>query len=217
MASTNRILALLLLLAAGWIIYLYATRPGPSPKPAVAVPVPAPAQQFNLLMHVDDPLPTIERMYNLFPNTLFTDIYFGDSRADSITKVRLKMPLKSGVDIFPKAAILHIQDSMRASGMEAAIHFVNLQIEGFPPLGIGSKKYTISPYQCVFPQNTDGKELFAQVMPWIILNTSRDAALRQHALQLGFDTCGVLDKMRGAIIKDPQGFIMLVQNPPPGK
>lgn len=172
-----------------------------------------PNLQLLQVIHLDDPIPTLERFYNLFPGTELDQLFVGNINPDSdaaaqITKA-LGIPLISGKAPFPRTKI---DSFVRNSPNGNFLHFANLKI-GDNALGFGSTKTT----PCPFPKVLDGQPEIGQVIPWVKVKTNAQQDF-DKAAELGFEKCDtfISNRNEGYLI-DPAGFLLLIQGTSPSK
>ena len=218
MKLLTSILAVLLVASLWYNIRLSRQVPKEEPTQTQEKPQPetSPQPDFQLLqvIHLDDPVPSIERMYNLVPGSKLKQLFVGNINPGSDTAAQiskaLKLPITSGKDPFPR---VKIDSFVRNSPNGKFIHFANLII-GKDSLGFGSTNAT----PCAFPEKGTGTgpAKIGQVIPWIKV---KGDALQDFnkAATLGFKKCDTfITKRNEGYLIDPAGFLVLIEGPPPG-
>jgi len=211
MKALSIILGILLLLAIGMIVKLKQDQKPPPPKTITTSPSDVLTEpEILLVLHLDDPVPTLQRYYNLFPGSKITEIDIGmnDPKSPVAKKINkeLGLPLVSGKQPFPRKLL----DKLIMENVEKNfLHFSSIQI-GSSNLAIGSKMTTPN---CTFPQidPSTGNPIFGQVIPWIKFPDSSKPFF-ENAQKLGFSPCDTfITKAKEGYIIDPGGFLTLLQ------
>ncbi len=208
MKILNAVLSVLLIVAVTMIVKLKQDQKPPT-KVLSASAEKITEPEVVLVLHLDDPVGTLKRYYELFPGSQITELDIGNNDPNSKLaqkiKAKLGLPITSGITPFPEKLI---NQFIKKNKNGQFLHFSNIAI-GFSNLGIGSK--TTTP-KCIFPpiNRKTGKPIVGQVIPWVKM-AGNAKPFYTRALDLGFSACDtfITERKEGYVI-DPQGFLMLL-------